>query len=142
MLALLVLVLELERTKEDRASVSSKISATSSESDVRGGKRGTMILIVLRTDGVVVMVVLVGVNAGKSSQVLDWGLARGELQGGRTVPCQMHWMEEVRKASLRADSRRSLRACTGKQARRPVRIRVHTTICRPCQSALLLDPQA
>ena len=41
MLVLLVLVLGLERTKEDRASVSSKISAKSSESDVRGGKRGT-----------------------------------------------------------------------------------------------------
>ena len=141
MLVLLVLVLGLEGTKEECASVSSKISATSSESDVRGGKRGTMILIDLRTDGVVVMVVLVGVNARKSSQVLDWGLARGELQVGRAVPCQMHWTEEVGKASLRADSCRSLRACMGKRARRPVRVRVHTTVCRPCQSALL-DLQA
>ena len=57
MLVLLVLVpvLELEGTKMDCASVSSKISATSSGSCVHGGMRGTVILSNLRTKAVVIV---------------------------------------------------------------------------------------
>ena len=63
---MLVLVLELgsvprvpeEGTKMDHASMSSKISATSIGSGVRGGARGTVILRDLRTARVVVVVVL------------------------------------------------------------------------------------
>ena len=54
MLVLLVLLLGLEGTKTDHASVSSKISVTSSRSDVCGGAHGTMILTGLRTNGVIV----------------------------------------------------------------------------------------
>ena len=43
MLVLLAPLLSLEGTKVDHASVSSKISRTSSGSDVRDGARGTVI---------------------------------------------------------------------------------------------------
>ena len=55
----LVAVLELrgsaEGARTDHASMSSKMSATSSGSGVRGGARGTVILSDLRTEGVVVV---------------------------------------------------------------------------------------
>jgi hypothetical protein len=52
-LALVPVAVLRDGAKIDHASTSSKISATSSGSGVRGGARGTVILSDLRTDGVV-----------------------------------------------------------------------------------------
>jgi hypothetical protein len=53
LLALVPVPVLRDSAKIDHASTSSKVSATSSGSGVRGGARGTVILSDLRTDGVV-----------------------------------------------------------------------------------------
>jgi hypothetical protein len=53
LLALVPVPVLRDRAKIDHASTSSKVSATSSGSGVRGGARGTVTLSDLRTDGVV-----------------------------------------------------------------------------------------
>ena len=62
-----------EGTKTDHASMSSKISATSNGSGVRGGAHGTVILSDLRTEGVVVVVVP-GTGGGSG-----WRCRRGKV---------------------------------------------------------------
>ena len=143
MLVLLALLLGLEGTKVDHASVSSKTSTAFSGSDVRDGERGAVILSDLRTKGVVVVVQGGG---GKSGQVGGSSLMRGESQVGACSPCyvglcRIHGTEEAGKLTLRAGACRSRKACMGRRARRSGQVCVRTMTSRPRPSDLLLYPQ-
>jgi hypothetical protein len=74
--AVLVLRRPAEGAKTDHASMSSKMSATSRGSGVRGGARGTVILSDLRTEGIVVVW-----GGGGSGQVGSgsWRMRRREV---------------------------------------------------------------
>ena len=143
MLVLLALLLGLEGTKVDHASVSSKTSTAFSGSDVCDGEHGAVILSDLRTKGVVVVVQGGG---GKSGQVGGSSLMRGESQVGACSPCyvglcRIHGTEEAGKLTLRAGACRSRKACMGRRARRSGQVCVRTMTSRPRPSDLLLYPQ-
>ena len=145
MLVLLALLLGLEGTKVDHASVSSKTSATSSGSNVRDDARGTVILSDLRTKGIVVVVP--GTRGGKSGQVGGSVLTHGESQVGACSPCyanlcRIHGTEEAGKATLHAGACRSRKARMGRGARRSGQVCVRTTTSRPRPSDLILYLQA